>query len=154
MGLSEDIKQREFKSEHHKALINIIYTYNHIINEMNVFFKEIDITRQQYNVLRILRGQYPNPCSINLIKERMLDKMSDASRIVQRLSSKGLVNRDPSDEDRRSVEVTISKEGLELLSSTDDKVHGFEHLLESLDESEAKQLNELLDKLRESVTVI
>ncbi|ELR68481.1 Transcriptional regulator, MarR family [Fulvivirga imtechensis AK7] len=148
MGISEDIKQKQFQSEHHKALINLIYTHNHVINEMNIFFKSIDITRQQYNVLRILRGQYPNSCSINLIKERMLDKMSDASRIVQRLSVKGLVDRENSDHDRRAVEVTISKNGLNLLTNTDEKVRDFSHLLENLDHNEAKLLNTLLDKIR------
>lgn len=151
MGISEDIKQKQFQSEHHKALINLIYTHNYVLNEMNIFFKSIDITRQQYNVLRILRGQYPNPCSINLIKERMLDKMSDASRIVQRLNSKGLVERENSDHDRRAVEVTISKNGLDLLANTDEKVRDFSHLLENLDNNEAKLLNTLLDKIRAEV---
>lgn len=151
MGLSEDIKQKEFKNEYQKALLNIIYTYNHLINEMNTVFKEMDITRQQYNVLRILRGQYPTPASISLIKERMLDKMSDASRIVQRLSKKGLINRDISEDDRRSVEVTISQKGLDLLSNTDEKVQDFDHLIDNLDLNEARELNNLLDKLREPV---
>ncbi|UII31756.1 MarR family transcriptional regulator [Fulvivirga ulvae] len=154
MGLAEDIQQKEFKSEHQKTLINIIYTYNHLIYEMNVVFREMDITRQQYNVLRILRGQYPNPASISLIKERMLDKMSDASRIVQRLLKKGLITREISEDDRRSVEVIISQKGLSLLSETDEKVQGFDHLIDNLDLEEARQLNELLDKLREPVTVI
>lgn len=154
MGLAEDIQQKEFKNEHQKVLLNIIYTYNHLIYEMNILFKERDITRQQYNVLRILRGQYPNPASISLIKERMLDKMSDASRIVQRLSKKGLITRDISEDDRRSVEVVISQRGLDLLSETDEKVQGFDHLVDNLDISEARQLNDLLDKVREPVTVI
>lgn len=154
MGLSEEIHQKKFENEHQKALINIIYTHNHLINEMNAFYKKIGITRQQYNVLRILRGQYPRSCSINLIKERMLDKMSDASRIVQRLTTKKLVQRKVSSEDRRSAEVTITHKGLDLLAETDDKVRGFAHLLGSLDDNEARELNELLDKLRESVPVI
>ena len=154
MGLTEDIQQGEFKNEYQKALINVIYTYNYLISEMNVVFKDMDITRQQYNVLRILRGQHPNPASISLIKERMLDKMSDASRIVQRLQKKGLITREVSTDDRRAVEVTISAEGIEMLAQNDDKVKGFEDLLSNLDLDEAKQLNMLLDKLRESVTVI
>ncbi|MBL6449217.1 MarR family transcriptional regulator [Fulvivirga sp. 29W222] len=154
MGLAEEIQQKEFKNEHQKTLINIIFTYNHIIHEMNLVFKEVDITRQQYNVLRILRGQYPYPASISLIKERMLDKMSDASRIVQRLAKKGLITREISEDDRRSVEVIISQKGLELLSITDERVKGFNHLIDNLDLEEAKQLNGLLDKLREPVAVI
>lgn len=153
MGISEDIKQKEFQSEHHKAFINLIYTHNYVINEMNIYFKSLDITRQQYNVLRILRGQYPTPCTINLIKERMLDKMSDASRIVQRLVTKELVDRENSDKDRRSVEIRISEKGLELLSNTDEKVQGFSHLLGNLDQQEVEQLNALLDKIRMSANL-
>ncbi len=148
MGISEDIKQKSFESEHQKALINLIYTSNHVIGKMNLFFKSYDITRQQYNVLRILRGQHPHPSSVNLIKERMLDKMSDASRIVKRLLEKGLIERKISFYDRRSVEITISEKGLKLLVNTDKEVRNFDHLVENLDTNEAKQLNSLLDKLR------
>jgi DNA-binding MarR family transcriptional regulator len=149
MGLSEEIQQKKFVSEKQKALLNIIYTYNSLISEMNAYFKTHDITRQQFNVLRILRGQYPKPCSINLIKDRMLDKMSDTSRIVKRLENKGLLNRMECDTDRRAVEISISKAGLDLLSDTDKKVSGFEHLLSNLSEAEAAKLNILLDKIRE-----
>ncbi len=149
MGLSEEIQQTKFTSEKQKALLNLIYTYNTLITEMNAFFKSHDITRQQFNVLRILRGQFPRPCSINVIKERMLDKMSDTSRIVKRLENKGLLSRTDCDSDRRAVEITISEKGLNLLSDTDKKVSGFEHLLGNLNESEAKELNLLLDKIRE-----
>ena len=149
MGLSEEIQQKKFESERQKALLNLIYTYNSIINEMNAYFKSHDITRQQFNVLRILRGQYPKPCSINVIKERMLDKMSDTSRIVKRLENKKLLTRTESDSDRRAVEITISDEGLALLSETDKSVSGFEHLLSNLSEEEAKSLNHILDKIRE-----
>ncbi len=148
MGLAEDIKQSKFIDERQKGLLNLIYTYNTVINEMNAYFKEHDITRQQYNVLRILRGQYPKPASINLLKDRMLDKMSDTSRIVKRLEKKKLVKREESDEDRRAVEITITKSGLKLLEDTDNTVSGFSHLLDNLSEKEAVQLNTLLDKIR------
>ncbi len=148
MGLAEDIQQSKFSSERQKGLLNLIYTYNSIINEMNSYFKVHDITRQQYNVLRILRGQHPKPASINLLKERMLDKMSDTSRIVKRLEIKRLVKRNESDQDRRAVEVSITKQGLKLLEETDQTVNGFEHLLGNLDEKETLKLNELLDKIR------
>ncbi len=149
MGLSEEIQQKKFESERQKALLNIIYTYNTLITEMNAYFKSHDITRQQFNVLRILRGQYPKPCSINVIKDRMLDKMSDTSRIVKRLENKGLLSRTECDSDRRAVEISISEPGLELLSETDRHVSGFEHLLHNLTEDEAETLNTLLDKIRE-----
>lgn len=148
MGFAEDIKQDKFISERQKGLLNLIYTYNGLINEMNNYFKIHKITRQQYNVLRILRGQHPNPANINLLKERMLDKMSDTSRIVQRLELKKLVKRTESDLDRRAVEVTITATGLRLLEETDGTVNGFEHLLDNLNEKETHQLNALLDKIR------
>lgn len=148
MGIAEEIQQSKFTSERQKGLLNIIYTYNSIITEMNLYFKVHDITRQQYNVLRILRGQQPKPASINLLKERMLDKMSDTSRIVKRLEIKKLVKRCESDHDRRAVEVTITNAGLRLLEETDQTVNGFEHLLDNLSENETQQLNQLLDKLR------
>ncbi len=149
MGLAEEIKQTKFISERQKGLLNLIYTYNSMINEMNAYFKSHDITRQQYNVLRILRGQYPKPASVNLLKERMLDKMSDTSRIVKRLEKKKLVSRQECDSDRRAVEITITKAGLKLLEDTDNTVNGFEHLLDNLSDKEAVQLNNLLDKIRE-----
>ncbi|MEM7107111.1 MAG: MarR family transcriptional regulator [Bacteroidota bacterium] len=148
MSLEEEIKQKEFDSEHQKALINLIYTSNHITGHMNEFFKVYDITRQQYNVLRILRGQHPKPASVNLIKERMLDKMSDASRIVKRLLDKKLIERNISYDDRRSVEITISEKGLNLLENTDEHVQEFAHVFSNLSVDEAQQLNLLLDKLR------
>ena len=148
MGIAEEIKQTKFISERQKGLLNLIYTYNSLINDMNAYFKQHDITRQQYNVLRILRGQYPKPSSVNLLKERMLDKMSDTSRIVKRLEKKKLVKREECDTDRRAVEITITKKGLNLLEATDNTVNGFEHLLDNLSDHEARELNRILDKIR------
>ena len=88
MRLEEEINQERFANVHHKTLVNLIYTYGFLVNRMGGFFKGKGITRQQYNVLRILRGQYPKAANLSLIKQRMLDKMSDASRIVERLRVK------------------------------------------------------------------
>lgn len=148
MGLSEEIKQKAFQSERQKALVNILYTYNYAITEINIYLKEINVTRQQYNVLRILRGQHPNPATINLIKERMLDKMSDASRIVARLESKELIKRATSSYDRRAVEIEISQKGLDLLANVDHKTNNFEHIMENITEEESRILNDILDKIR------
>lgn len=148
MSLEDDIIQSNFESVHHKGLVNIIYTHNYITSGLNNILKPHDITRQQFNVLRILRGQYPKPSNINLIKERMLDKMSDASRIVERLRVKGLVVRVKCPDDRRAVEVTISDEGLALLKQTDSQSNQFKALLINLTEEEATVLNQLLDKIR------
>ncbi|HEX9650815.1 MAG TPA: MarR family winged helix-turn-helix transcriptional regulator [Cyclobacteriaceae bacterium] len=149
MQLEKDLKQRSFTSDYQKALINILYTHNYLINKINYFFKDHQITRQQYNVLRILRGQYPNPATINLIKDRMLDKMSDASRIVERLRNKQLITREINSVDKRSASLRISKKGLDLLKKTDDKVREFDEILKTLDSKEIKVLNKLLDKIRE-----
>lgn len=150
MSLSTDIKQREFRSEYQKAILNILYTHNYLISHMGEVFKRYDITRQQYNVLRILRGQYPGHGTINLIQDRMLDKMSDTSRIVERLRLKGLINRVDCQRDKRSVEITISDAGLQLLDQMEDAVNATENLLHTLSPNETHQLNMLLDKLRGS----
>lgn len=149
MKLEEEIKQnKKFKSEYHKLAVNIIYTHGWLINNQSSFLKKIGITGAQYNILRILRGQYPNPASINLLKERMLDKMPDASRLVERLKQKGLVEREICKNDRRKVEVKITQKGLKLLQDTDKLEERFDQLFKELKPSEAKTLNDLLDKLR------
>jgi DNA-binding MarR family transcriptional regulator len=150
MSLGKDIQQREFRSEYQKAVLNILYTHNYVVSHMSELFKDYDVTRQQYNVLRILRGQYPEPASINLIKDRMLDKMSDTSRIVERLRLKGLIERADGKVDKRSVEITITETGLELLEKMQEPVNEFEKLLHTLTIEEARELNRLLDKLRGS----
>ncbi|MGE5352542.1 MAG: MarR family winged helix-turn-helix transcriptional regulator [Acidobacteriota bacterium] len=148
MRLEEEIKQKHFSSQYHKALVNIIYTNNWIASQQTDILKPHGITMQQYNVLRILRGQHPKPATIKLIKERMLDKMSDASRIVEKLRAKGLVERNICPEDRRNVDVIITKKGLDLLSKIDTPEHLLEHRLTTLNTEEVKNLNHLLDKLR------
>lgn len=148
MSIEQDIQQKDFRNEYQKALLNLLYTSYYLVDRMNDVFKEQDITRQQYNVLRILRGQYPGHASVNLIKERMLDKMSDASRIVERLRLKGLLNRQYCETDKRSVEVTITNEGLALLEKMQPAVEAFESLFHNLSEQETQQLNILLDKIR------
>jgi DNA-binding MarR family transcriptional regulator len=116
---------------------------------MHQQFKDTEVTHQQYNVLRILRGQYPNPCNLRLIKERILDRMSDASRIVDKLIQKGFVERKESKTDRRNVELLISPSGLKLLESLDHIDESFDTIFKNLSKDEIKQLNLLLDKLHE-----
>lgn len=150
MSLSQDIKQKEFRNEYQKAILNILYTHNFLVGHMAEAFKNFDITRQQFNVLRILRGQYPKPATVNLIKDRMLDKMSDTSRIVERLRLKGLISRADSKNDKRAVEITITETGLELLDKMEGPVADLEKLLHNLSEDETRQLNTLLDRMRGS----
>jgi DNA-binding MarR family transcriptional regulator len=130
-------------------MLNLVYTTNWITSKQGSFFKDSDITSQQYNVLRILRGQHPNPCSIKLIKERMLDRMSDASRIVDKLNTKKLVLRRECPNDRRSVDVVITEKGLELLKSLDHIDDISVQTLKALSPEEVNTLNDLLDKLRD-----
>jgi DNA-binding MarR family transcriptional regulator len=148
VSIKQEIKQKGFRNEYQKALINMLYTHNFLIGEMSDIFKKFDITRQQFNVLRILRGQHPNPVTINTIKDRMLDKMSDASRIVVRLKKKELIKSQQGKGDRRSTEVVITKKGLALLKKMDGSVEEFDNLFSNLTTSEANSLNILLDKLR------
>jgi len=148
MSLEEDIKQHKFKSEAQKAAVNIIYTFNWIEAQTRDFFKKYDLTPQQFNILRILRGQHPEPSTINLLKERMLDKMCDASRMVERLRLKNLLERHTCPNDRRSVDILITNKGLTLLEEIDVEFDKFNEQLANLPEPDLKQLNFLLDKLR------
>jgi DNA-binding MarR family transcriptional regulator len=150
MSLEQDIHQQEFRNEYQKAVLNMIFTNYFMVDKMNAVFKSHDITRQQYNVLRILKGQHPGHASVNLIKDRMLDKMSDASRIVERLRVKGFVTREFCEKDKRSVEVRITPAGMAALDKMQIEVDGFDDLLHNLTEDETRQLNDLLEKIRVS----
>ena len=149
MRLEEEIFQKKFINEYHKANVNIVYTYNWLMNYQIQNLKPYGITMQQYNILRILRGQHPNPATIKLIKERMLDKMSDASRLVEKLRVKGLADRNICSHDRRNVDVCITEKGLKLLTEMDKFSNQIEKKFSNLNEKEIKKLNDLLDKLRD-----
>lgn len=136
------------ENDRQKALINIFYTYYFLVDKMNLKFKQYDITRQQFNVLRILQQHQPNYASVNLIKSKMLDKMSDVSRIVERLRLKGLVLRQSAEKDRRSVEVIITPTGLRLLDIMKPEVSNLGQLLTNLTTEETAVLNKMLDKIR------
>ncbi|HXA01659.1 MAG TPA: MarR family transcriptional regulator [Cytophagaceae bacterium] len=148
MRLEEEIKQKEFRNENHKAIVNLIYTFNWLDSKARTFFKQFELTPQQFNILRILRGQHPKPCTIILLKERMLDKECDASRIVERLRLKELLERTQSSSDRRSVDIMISEKGLELLNEIDKKIDNFNNIISSLSKEDLLKLNQLLDKAR------
>jgi DNA-binding MarR family transcriptional regulator len=149
MKIEEEIQQSKFRNEFQKLAINILFTANWLDNKHREFLKEYDITVQQFNVLRILRGQHPKPVSVSDIRQRMIDKMSDVSRIVERLRLQGLLNRAECEQDRRLVDVTISDKGLDLLALIDQRMDDMELVLHQVSESEAQSLNELLDKIRE-----
>lgn len=144
----EILQTRSFRNEYHQANVNLIYTAKWIIKLHTELFNKYGLTMQQYNILRILKGKHPDVATIKYIKRRMLDKMSDASRIVEVLNKKELIRRIPNNEDRRKVDVTILPKGLELLKEIekeDDYMDGF---LSKLNAEEINLLNELLDKAR------
>ncbi len=148
MRLEDEIVQKKFRNETHKLGVNLVYTFNWLDAFSQKHFKQYGITGQQFNVLRILRGQHPNPATIKLLKERMLDKMSDASRIVEKLRVKGFVERHICASDRRNCDVFISAKGLKLLTEIDRQEKVIDDFFSNLSATEKKQLNDLLDKMR------
>jgi DNA-binding MarR family transcriptional regulator len=151
LALEDDIKQgRQFSNEYEKLVVNMIYTNSWISEQQLKIFKPYGITSPQYNVLRILRGHYPKPCTINSIIERMLDRMSNASRIVDRLESKDLVVRKINVADKRAKDVLITEAGLALLSSVDEKSRQWMSTFSKIGEERIKETNILLDELRDS----
>ena len=147
MGLEKDINQYKFRNEHQKSIINLIYTYNWMNERMKVFFDRFDITGQQYNILRILRGA-GTPISTLQIRQRMLDKMSDTSRIADRLLAKGLVKKVICKTDKRLVDISITDRGKKLLEQADKYQDQLDGIFGNLNEAEVKALNKLLDKIR------
>lgn len=148
MGIEKDIQQQVFRNEHQKATVNIIYSANWLNERIKDFLDPEEITSQQYNILRILRGSH-HPMSTLQIRERMLDKMSDTSRIVERLLKKGLVEKKVCPSDKRLVDVIISKKGIALLEKLDKKNSKLDNILQGLTDEEAEILNRLLDKMRD-----
>ena len=149
MGIEKEIHQQTFRNSRQKALINLLYTYGWAIEKIKSFLAKEDITHQQYNILRILRGAHPEPLSTLQIRERMLDKMSDTSRLVDRLVLKELVNKSTCSKDKRLVDVVISEKGQELLRKLDAQSEEMDlRMMGGVSEEEAENLSFLLDKLR------
>jgi DNA-binding MarR family transcriptional regulator len=148
MKIEEEIKQPVFRSPYQKAYVNLVYTSGWVQQEQSVQFKPFGVTLPQYNLLRILRGQYPKPATVSLLIERMLDKTSNASRIVDKLVAKELVTRQQCPNDRRTVDVLITQKGLDVLQQMDELEGGKGTGITRLTEEEALQLSDLLDKIR------
>ena len=148
MSIEKDINQTKFKSEYQKGVINIIYTYNWTRERLQEIFDKENLTPQQFNILRILRGSQ-SPISTLQIRERMLDKMSDTSRIVDRLVIKGLAKKVINKSDKRLVDVSISEKGKKVLQNMDQFESEIEGITKNLSLNEAKTLNKLLDKIRQ-----
>ena len=150
MSLEKDINQAKFNNEYEKVMVNIIYTANWMSEQLKYFFDKVDITQQQFNILRILRGA-GEPISTLQIRQRMLDKMSDTSRIVDRLLLKGLVKKTICPADKRLVDVSISTKGKKILEKIDASQNEMDAICKSLTDTDAQIINDLLDKMRRSI---
>lgn len=147
MGIDYALRQQPFRNDYQKAISTLIITHNWVMEKLKVHLDSFNLTNQQYNILRILR-QSGEPLSTMQIRDRMLDKMSDTSRIVDRLVLKGLVKKTVSIHDKRLVDVVISDKGLALLADLDSHEHELDSVLDGLNEKEVSTLLQLLDKIR------
>jgi len=148
MRIEDEIKQEAFKSEYHKLVVNLRFTANWLNASHSKVLRKSGLSIQQFNVLRILRGQHPKPSSLILIRERMLDKESNASRLIDKLESSGCISRIQCPKDRRQVDITITQKGLDLLEKISPEMEQLSMREISLTETEAQTLNALLDKMR------
>jgi DNA-binding MarR family transcriptional regulator len=149
MKLEEELKMKQFESPHHRTLLNIMFTSSWLGDRMSGITKPYDISEQQYNVLRILRGQKGKPVNLMDIQERMLHKTSNATRLVEKLRQKGLVERVLCEQNRRKVEISITRKGLDLLAELDPILNTKDtEMFTTLTNKEAILLGDLLDKLR------
>ena len=148
MTLEKDISQRNFRNLNQKSMVNLIYTYHWVVEKIKDLLSAENITLQQYNILRILRGSFPEPLSTLQIRDRMLDKMSDTSRIVDRLVVKGLAQKNISKTDKRLVDVIITEEGKALLTKLDLHNEELDSIANALSQEEMNILKNLMDKLR------
>ena len=146
--IEEAIKQSEFKDSYNKVVVNLLYTHSYLVNFQTAVLKPMDLSPEQYNVLRILRGQQGKPATIAAIQERMLNTMSNASRLVDKLKIKGFVKREECPENRRKVDVLITDKGLQLLESLEPQIATANKKAVQLEDTEVAHLNNLLDKLR------
>ena len=148
MKLEDELKQRKFNNEYEKLYVNVLYTSGFFESMAIQRFKPYGISIQQYNVLRILRGSNPKPLMLADITTRMIDKNSNATRLVEKLRLKGLVKRDICPGNRRQVDISITTAGLDLLAEIEKDADKFHAWLKTLSLEEAQTMNDLLDKVR------
>ncbi len=147
--IKDAIQQKKFRNVNHQVQVNLIYTSNWLHNQIAKIFKKYGLSSQQYNVLRILNGSHPNALNLSQIKSRMLDKMSDTSRVVERLRLSGYLTRVPSKDDRRESMITITKKGLKLVDEMRADEPAMDQISKGLTATESAQLCKLLDKFRQ-----
>jgi len=150
MKLQEAIKTDKFRNARHMAMLNILYTAYWLKTHNNAALKSYDLTSEQYNVLRILKGKHPEPMCVKDIGSRMLEKSSNVPRIVDRLVAKNFVERSNSQEDKRETIITVTDAGLKILEQSTKALDKVAEKIIGLDEAEALELNEQLEKFRTS----
>jgi len=148
MKIEEEIKQKKFGSNYHKAHLNILFTANWLMDKSKVIFKDFGITPQQFNVLRILREKHPGCCAAGDIKEVMLDKSPDLTRLIDRLIEKGYVTRGVCEENRRKLDIAITDKGLALIKEIAPKMKVQFEQMKKITDKEAIELSRILDKMR------
>ena len=146
--LEQAIKSTKFKSEVQKAGLNILYTAWWLKTIMSKELKEYGLTHEQYNVLRILKGRFPDQMCVRDIACRMIERSSNVPRIIDRLEVKKLVKRSTSAEDKRETVITITQAGINILDMTTSRIDNLYAKTVSMDEDSAKSLNDLLEQLR------
>jgi len=150
MRLEDEIQQKKFDSEYIKLVLNIMYTGNwlHLVQSRKL--KKYGLSHQQYNVLRILRGQYPRPASVGLVLSRMLEPSSNITRLVDKLEQKMLVTRCENKDNRRMQDLKITEEGLKLLKTIDAEIDDVKTIFGNISEEDARLANDVLDRLRDN----
>lgn len=148
MKIEEELKTTKFNNEKHKAMLSILFTANWLENKINGYLKTFDLSHQQYNILRILKGSYPTPLSVLDIKARMIDRMSNVSRLIEKLKQKKMLTRQEDSTDRRLVQIELTQEGLQTIETVSNNMPVSQDFPENISLEEATQLVTLLDKVR------
>ena len=150
MKIEDEIQQKSFKNPQQKLAINLLFTVNWLNLKISSYLKSHNLTHQQYNILRILRGQKPKACSLKFIKARMLDKMSDTSRVLDNLVKKKLAHREICPGDRRQINIQITEKWIQVLKQLDIIDDVIKDVFASVSDTNIEQLNNLLDQIRRS----
>lgn len=148
MKIGEELKQDKFVNAQQKAHLNTMFTANWLIASVREILKPFEITHQQYNVLRILQGRKQSPCSSDSIKDVMIDKSPDLTRLLDRLIDKGLVSREVCEENRRKLDIRITDKGMELLKTITPRIAVHHRQSKTITDVEATELSRILDKMR------
>ena len=148
MEIKRAIDQKKpFRNSRHKVIVNLLYSHGWLVTQLRAFFKPFGITEKQYNILRILKGA-GKPLTTSAIRGRLLDKMSDTTRVIDRMIKKGYVEKKTNETDRRLVDITLSDNGRALLEKIDNNLQDMDKIIENLSLEEADKLSELLDQMR------